>query len=208
MNNEDQTLVPAPAVSPNPQQHSAHYSKMSDDNWGTPPWIIEAATNFLGKIDLDPASDAFRNRTVRAERFLGLGDVNKHEGIPTEWDQARAVFCNPPGGKVRPAWSSKGVSTAGLFWRHLEQHCMLVGGVSFVWYCYNINQLQVLQRFAPTLFAGTSVCVPSSRVQNIDRTGKARGGTPSAAAILGRGTKEKNFADAFRKHGVVWVRHG
>ncbi len=50
--------------------------------WYTPGQIIAAARRVLGDIELDPASCALANQTVRADRFL-------------TWP-ARSVWLNPP----------------------------------------------------------------------------------------------------------------
>jgi hypothetical protein len=41
-----------------------------DDEWFTPPDIIELARSVLGEIDLDPASHAIAQQTVRATTFF------------------------------------------------------------------------------------------------------------------------------------------
>ena len=61
------------------------------DEWYTPAWIIECARNaFGGEIDLDPASCAEANRTVRARRYITPPD----DGLRHEW--TGNVWINPP----------------------------------------------------------------------------------------------------------------
>ena len=61
-----------------------------DDEWYTPPAIVEACREALGSIDLDPASCETAQRTVKAARHFTLAD----DGLAHEW--AGRVFLNPP----------------------------------------------------------------------------------------------------------------
>lgn len=59
----------------------------------TPADVVEAAREVLGGIDLDPASCAEANATVRATRYFTRAD----DGLDRAWGGGR-VFLNPPGG--------------------------------------------------------------------------------------------------------------
>ena len=59
-------------------------------DWYTPPEYVEAARTVLGGIDLDPASSAEANRTVRAARYLTEAD----DGLTRDW--RGRVWMNPP----------------------------------------------------------------------------------------------------------------
>ena len=61
-----------------------------DDEWYTPPGIVEACRAALGGIDLDPASCAIAQRAVRATRYLTRAD----DGLAHAW--RGRVFLNPP----------------------------------------------------------------------------------------------------------------
>lgn len=63
---------------------------MPNDEWITPPNIVEAARQVLGGIDLDPCSTARANEVVRARRFYTLED----DGLVRPW--RGNVFLNPP----------------------------------------------------------------------------------------------------------------
>ena len=58
--------------------------------WYTPSEIITAARLVLGRIDLDPASSAIANETVRAEKFFSAED----DGLEKEW--FGRIWLNPP----------------------------------------------------------------------------------------------------------------
>jgi hypothetical protein len=61
-----------------------------DDEWFTPPDIIEKAREALGGIDLDPASHALAQLTVRGQTFFTAAD----NGLARPW--FGRVWLNPP----------------------------------------------------------------------------------------------------------------
>jgi ParB family chromosome partitioning protein len=64
--------------------------------WYTPAWLIDRVRDFLGWIDLDPASCAQANRTVQASAFFTKED----NGLMADW--VGRVFLNPPSVKSGP----------------------------------------------------------------------------------------------------------
>jgi hypothetical protein len=74
---------------------AARHSSESNEHY-TPHAVVEAARTTLGRFDLDPASCAFANETVRAAHFF-TAEVN---GFLKPWHGL--VFHNPPGGKCDP----------------------------------------------------------------------------------------------------------
>lgn len=71
-------------------------AKMKNDEWLTPPEIIEA----LGKFDLDPCAP-FR----RPWRMAGQHWCKKDNGLDRRW--YGRVWCNPPYGLEAEAWLAK-----------------------------------------------------------------------------------------------------
>lgn len=69
----------------------AHVSHNSGENeWYTPPEIIEMARDVMGSIDLDPASSLKANEAVQAKAFFDADD----NGLEVEWHGN--VWLNPP----------------------------------------------------------------------------------------------------------------
>jgi ParB family chromosome partitioning protein len=73
---------------------------MSNNYW-TPRQYMDAVHAVMGGIDLDPASCAEANKTVRAELFYGEED----DGLLQPW--SGRVFLNPPYGKLGSAFAER-----------------------------------------------------------------------------------------------------
>lgn len=65
-------------------------AKQGDDEWFTPPGIVEPCRQAMGGIDLDPASNHVANRVVRAARFYTKED----DGLARPW--RGRLLINPP----------------------------------------------------------------------------------------------------------------
>ena len=69
----------------------AHVANNSGNNeWYTPDEFIEAARHVMGRIDLDPASNAIANEHVKATTYYSIDD----DGLTKEW--SGKVWMNPP----------------------------------------------------------------------------------------------------------------
>lgn len=74
---------------------------MDRNAWGTPPAIIEMARDLMGSIDLDPASNAKAQETVRAQVWCGFDHplpTNTNALLVREWPRGN-VWLNPPYGR-------------------------------------------------------------------------------------------------------------
>ncbi|NER33155.1 MAG: hypothetical protein F6J93_03630 [Oscillatoria sp. SIO1A7] len=94
------------------QVSSARTGEGSDD-WQTPQYIIDAADNFLEKIDLDPFSDGEKS-LVPAKRKI----TKQENGLVQVWGVAPhlpQVWLNPPYSMMRQVVNKMRSETIGEF---------------------------------------------------------------------------------------------
>lgn len=138
----------------------------------TPAYIVDAARETMGAIDLDPASCAEAQRTVKAARWYGRGSPFGEDGLREPW--AGRVFLNPPGGTVRHPLTK---SSAAMWWGLLVEAWSegLVTQAIFVGFTLEIlRSAQGLGVRSPLRFP---FCVPSSRIA-------FTGGSPTHANVI------------------------
>lgn len=170
------------------------FHSSATDSWGTPSEYIEAARRVLGGIDLDPASSAEWNETVKATFFFDEED----NGLEQEW--FGNVFLNPPGGKVRNE------SLSGLFWRKLIHEREAERFRHAIVVAFNLNALQQTQAgFSPSM-CFFPFCVPAARVKYRDGlTGEAAAPPHASAFVYVPGTVDvwAKFRYEFSRFGAV-----
>ena len=161
---------------------------MTTAEWYTPAYIVDAARQAMGSIDLDPASCATANETVRAARYYTAED----DGLMQTW--RGNVFLNPPGGK-----DAHGCSLVPMFWAYLLERFAEETVTQAIWIGYSLEQLQTLQRsYGPTPI-DFPICIPKRRIAFV-----GRGGSPSHANyITYLGDRVAEFEQAFGEIGAV-----
>lgn len=167
------------------------------DNWGTPKEIVLLARDVLGNIELDPASNAIANETVRARTIFTEAD----DGLSKEWF-ADTVFINPPSGKVGN--QSKTV----LFWKKLmnEVYTGNIGHAIFL--AFSIEQTQSSQRKGVPPMLAFPICVPAKRIAFVDPEGLNRQAPSHSNMIIyvpGSVDRTYKFKEVFSKIGYVKV---
>ncbi|MBU2843552.1 DNA N-6-adenine-methyltransferase [Acidithiobacillus thiooxidans] len=164
-----------------------HVAQNSGENeWYTPAEFIEAARVAMGSIDLDPASSAIANETVKATTFFTKED----DGLTKEWHGA--LWCNPPYAQPLIANFAEAIASkyeAG----EIQQACVLVN---------NATETKWFQRL---LSVADAVCFPSSRIRFI-RPDEKKGAPLQGQAIIYIGTRTSEFADAFSQFGAILPR--
>lgn len=162
--------------------HVAHNSL--NNEWYTPGPLIEIARSVLGAIDLDPASSAIANETVKAKRFFAVED----NGLTKCW--SGRVWMNPPyESGVVDEFASKLVED-------LDQISAAITLTN------NATETQWFQKMAQ---ASSAICLLAGRVRFYRPDGSA-GAPLQGQALLYFGTDSENFRAAFAPHGVVYGR--
>jgi len=141
-----QPTQPAPAVA-----HVSHNSGVNE--WYTPAPYIEAARNVLDGIDLDPASSALANETVKATTFY----TEQDDGLTQPW--AGTVWMNPP--YAQPL-ISEFVAKLVVSYQTGDVPAAIV----------LVNNGTETRWGQNLLLAASAVCFPASRVRFIDPDGK------------------------------------
>ena len=162
--------------------HVAHNS--GNNEWYTPPEIIEAARAVMGGIDLDPASSEIANRTVRAARFF----TEQDNGLEQNW-QGR-VWLNPP--YAQPAirfFAEKLIDSLA----NIDAAIVLVN---------NATETRWFQHMASR---ADGICFFSGRVRFLDPYGNP-GAPLQGQAALYFGDSLGKFNERFSEFGFV-VRH-
>lgn len=168
--------------------------------WYTPDTHLELVRAVLGRIDLDPCSDAHGNARVGAARFID----EKEDGLAAPWsfsaDGPITVFMNPPGGAF------DGRSRPVLFWERLMAYRGLGAIEHAIVAAFSIEQLQTSQNTMLTPMLAFPFCVPRTRVRWSPRPGKAASSpTHSSAYIYVPGTVDRTseFRHVFSELGFV-----
>lgn len=155
----------------------------------TPESVVEAARKVLGAIDLDPASCALANATVKAARYFD----REHDGLTQQW--SGRVFLNPPGGLV-------GRKSSAVVWWDKLVRAWNAGDVSAaIFVGFNIEILRSAQScYLPV--QAFARCYPRSRL-------RFDGDSPTHANVIAYlhptfagDCGYQDFADAFSRIGL------
>lgn len=159
-----------------------------ENEWYTPPEIVETVTNVLDGIDLDPASNKEANKTVNASEYYTEND----SGLDQEW--CGKVWLNPPYSReLMPAFVEK-LITEYQAGRVTEAILVSHNGTDANWF-------QSLSTVA------AAVCFPAKRI-------KFYRGEDVAAPVNGQcffylGNNPSSFINEFGEYGIIMEpRHG
>jgi hypothetical protein len=199
-------------------QHSA-----ASVEWYTPADIIERARRVLGSIDLDPASCAEANETVKARHYYNQADdglsLSWNLPITTSWDCPDGdgggpanVWLNPPGGKydektLRRIDKGPGLSSSAVWWAKLWYEWNAGNVRAGIFLAFQLGVFQNSQRFEqvppPQSFP---FVVPKKRIQFVGPDGKPAGAAthPNAIILVSQdGRLEEKFDREFSELGFV-----
>ena len=162
------------------QEKKPHIALSTGTNeWYTPSEFIEAAREVMGNIDLDPASSAMANETVKADTYYTVED----DGLSQVW--FGNVWMNPP---YSTDCLSKFVDKLIYELPHIDQACVLV------------NNATETEWFWKLISAASCVCFPRRRIQFSMPDGKT--GSPlQGQAVIYIGQSWERFAEIFKGKG-------
>lgn len=158
-------------------------ARPSSNEWYSPSWIVEPARTVLGGFDLDPASCAEANETIRAARYFTAND----DGMAQPW--RGRVWCNPPySDRDLVRWVTKLVEAFDS------------GDVP--------EAVMLLPAYTETKMSQTAlarckaVCFPARRVQ-FNRPGLPATNPPAASMLVYFGARVERFRAAYSDRGLV-----
>lgn len=163
-------------------KNTAAVTQSLTNEWYTPAEYIETARRVLGGFDLDPASCAEANETVRASRYYS----EDNSGLDHDPWKGR-VWLNPPYGRL-----------AGAFViRCAEQY--QAGNVTAAVILVNAHSTDTAW-FRP-LWDGT-LCFTHGRLNFAGGTAK-RGGSTHGSVFAYLGSDPSTFAEHFAQFGAI-----
>lgn len=167
----------------NKKKHVHVAQNAGDNEWYTPSEFVEAARQAMGNIDIDPASSAIANETVKADKFF----TKKDDGLSQPW--YGAVWCNPPYAQPLIAQFAEAI-VSRYESGEIQQACVLV------------NNATETKWFQYLLSVANMVCFPASRIRFISPDNK-KSAPLQGQAIIYIGTRRSEFAKAFAQFGTV-----
>jgi ParB family transcriptional regulator, chromosome partitioning protein len=154
-----------------------------NDEWYTPPHIIERVRVGLGGIELDPASCAFAQQWIKADRYFTKAD----NGLHREW-RAESVFLNPPFSHARYLPQLLLTQRSHFERMHLLTNCT-----------YGYHWFNTLARVLPHIIFW-------ERIAFIDEHGRTRGQPVRTQVMLFVGRRDRwytRFLDTYSDIGKV-----
>jgi phage N-6-adenine-methyltransferase len=159
-----------------------------ENEWYTPSEYVEAAREALGAIDLDPATSAIAQQTVKATRYYTAAD----DGLKLEW--YGRVWMNPP-------YSRDLISK---FINKLVEEYMVGRTQSAILLTHNSTETTW---FRTAQEACSAICFADNRIKfyNVDGEGSA---PTQGQAFFYFGPNPDRFADVFAAVGFIVIpRH-
>lgn len=167
--------------------HNHRAQGTGDNEWYTPAEHIEAARAVLGAIDLDPASSALANETVRAVEFFDM----ERDGLAQEW--RGRVWMNPP---YAQPWIMR-------FCEKLTEEAAAGRVTEAIALTHNYTDTGWFHLLAGKADA---VCFTRGRIGFLDPNGK-RAAPTQGQAFSYIGPNVAAFVEQFSRFGLVMVRH-
>lgn len=169
-----------------PKPHVAQNS--GNNEWYTPAVIIEAARMVMGRIDLDPASNAIANEVVKADIYYDI----QNDGLEQEW--SGKVWMNPP-------------YASGLIERFVSKLCYHYQDNEVTEAIVLVNNATETGWFQELAAEAKAICFPGRRVR-FWAPDRSEASPLQGQAILYLGENMDRFWSMFGKFGFVAERMG
>jgi phage N-6-adenine-methyltransferase len=167
---------------------TAHVANNSGNNeWYSPPEILDAARRVLGGFDLDPASSAIANERVKAGTFFSV----ENNALIQPWPVCR-IWMNPP--YSQPLIGQFAARFAAEVARGSTGIVLVNNATDTAW-------------FQTLAAACSAICLPRGRIRFIDPEGKYGASPLQGQAILYAGSDTSAFLSEFRSVGLVALCH-
>lgn len=158
-----------------------------ENEWYTPQEYADMAREVMGSIDLDPASNAEANQTIKATTFYTKDD----DGLKKQW--AGNVWLNPPYSRdLMPAFVDK-----------LKQSYMDGDVGSAILVSHNNTDTAWFHSLAE---AASAICFPKNRIRFY--RGEEVAAPTNGQAFFYLGNDTKKFASVFAETGFVVTPYG
>jgi phage N-6-adenine-methyltransferase len=179
------SVVQSVRVNATAEKARPHVANNSGDNeWYTPAEYIEAATEVLEFIDLDPASSEAANSVVNASTFY----TAEHNGLEKAW--FGNVWLNPPYAN----------SLVRQFCDKLVEECDAGNVAQAIVLVNNATETKWMQKL---LGACSAACFPSGRVR-FWKPEKTQAATPlQGQAVIYFGGNPEAFCQRFSAFGIA-----
>lgn len=159
-------------------------SNTGEFEWYTPTEFIERAKSVMGGIDLDPASCATANETVKATRYYSMDDDGLNPLV--KWEGR--IWMNPPY-KSGLAGQFAGKLIAEFHAKRVNQAIVLV------------NNATDTAWFAELARVATGACFKTGRIAFINTNGEAVAGAAQGQVFIYFGTRSERFHKEFSPIG-------
>jgi ParB family transcriptional regulator, chromosome partitioning protein len=151
--------------------------------WYTPPELIEKVRTVLRTIDLDPASCAQANESVKARRFFD----KKKNGLKQNW--FGRVFLNPPYGTLCRHF-------IGKLLEEYEAHRVTQALVLL-----NLNTMD--RKYMKPILDMAAICIISGRVKFLSPNARKINQPTNGSIVLYLGSNPSRFRRVFSEIGTI-----
>jgi phage N-6-adenine-methyltransferase len=160
--------------------------KAGSNEWYTPAWLVEAATDVLGSIDLDPASNV-GSPNVPASQHYTVAD----NGLSQEWKGR--VFLNPPWSETGK-WITKALEELEAL--RMTEAVLVIRGLGFETRAYQ------------ALLEKAVICFLRGRVNYLSGDGRDAVSPTQGTIVAYLGSDPSRFIEKFSSLGIVVTKLG